>query len=168
MRKSFVFLTLAITALLGACTPVTSEGLALSTEVPCQGVTVAVNFGILEEEPAEVCVTMDTDTAITSNVLEAAGYETQGTLTYGDQIVCRVNGLPSESEPFLVEGEAPHSETCSDMPPGFAYWALWIKNDGAGEWAYAEEGVGTLELVPGDSIGLAFSTGGETPLPSSE
>jgi len=74
--------------------------------------------------------------------------------------------LPSESEPFVVDGEDPHLESCADMPPVFAYWALWVKSDADAEWAYAEEGVATLPLEPGMTVGLVFSTGGETPVPS--
>jgi hypothetical protein len=54
------------------------------------------------------------------------------------------------------------------MAPAFAYWALWVKQGELADWAYAQEGVGTLELVAGDTIGLAFSTGGETPVPETE
>ena len=100
------------------------------------------------------------------DVLRFAGITTEGTDTYGDQVVCRVNGLPSEDEAFVVEEEGPHLESCVDMPPAFAYWALWVKSDGDAEWSYAEEGVATLPLEPGMSVGLAFSTGGETPVPS--
>jgi len=74
--------------------------------------------------------------------------------------------LPSEDEVFVVEGEDPHLESCADMPPAFGYWALWVKSDGDGEWSYAEEGVATLTVKPGMTVGLAFSTGGETPVPS--
>jgi hypothetical protein len=100
--------------------------------------------------------------------LSVAGYDIEGTATYGDQVVCRVNDLPSESEPFVVEGEEPHIETCADMPPAFGYWALWVKSDLDAQWAYAEEGVGTLPVEPGQTLGLVFSTGGDTPTPTDE
>jgi hypothetical protein len=100
--------------------------------------------------------------------LNVAGYEIEGTATYGDQVVCRVNDAPSESDPFVVEGEEPHSETCADMPPAFGYWALWVQSEPGAEWAYAEEGVGTLPVEPGQTLGLVFSTGGETPTPTDE
>jgi hypothetical protein len=77
-----------------------------------------------------------------------------------------VNGLPSESEPFEVEGEDPYLETCADMPPAFGYWALWVKDSGQSEWAYAEEGIATLAVTPGMTVGLVFSTAGETPVPT--
>ena len=160
----------AVLILLGvsSCQAGAAGELSLGDPESCSGVTVVVNFGILSEDSLKQCVVVGGGPAVAHEILSVAGVTTEGTITYGDQVVCRVNGLPSESEAFTVEGEQPHTETCADMAPAFAYWALWVKQSAEADWAYAEEGVGTLELVAGDTIGLAFSTGGETPVPETE
>ena len=130
----------------------------------CNGVEVVVNFGILGKRQSTCVETAGPVNA--KELLKEAGFATEGTGSYGDQIVCRVNDLPSAAEAFEVPGQEPHVETCKDMPPAFAYWALWVRSSAEGKWTYATEGVGTLELNPGESIGLAFSTGGATPTPN--
>ena len=155
-----------ITLLLAGCAP--AEELGAKEEYlirgECSGVEVVVNFGILGKREA-TCVELQKEINA-KELLAEAGFVTEGTGTYGDQIVCRVNNLPSATEAFEVEGQEPHLETCKDMPPAFAYWALWVKPDAESKWDYATEGVGTLTLKPGQSIGLAFSTGGATPTPN--
>ena len=148
------------------CSAQSSSDFSLGEIDSCEGVTVVVNYGILADNREVSCVELSGSEAIAQDVLAFAGITTEGTVTYGDQVVCRVNGLPPSSEAFVVEGEEPHTETCDDMPPAFAYWALWVKDDAEGSWSYAEEGVATLPLTAGMSVGLAFSTGGETPVPS--
>lgn len=123
----------------------------------CKGVEVIVNYGILGERTSS-CVSSAGEAAA-KDILASADITTEGTITYGDQIVCRVNGLPAGDQIVEVPGEAPHTESCADMPPAFAYWALWVKADAESEWEYAAEGVGSLKLNPGQSIGLMFTTG---------
>jgi hypothetical protein len=130
----------------------------------CNGIEVVVNFGILGKRQA-TCVEAS-EPMNAKELLKEAGFSTQGTDAYGDQIVCRVNELPSATEAFEVPGEEPYIESCKNMPPAFAYWALWVRSSSEAKWEYATEGVGTLELQPGESIGLAFSTGGATPTPN--
>lgn len=157
--KKFAFLATAAIALAGLA------GCSQANEsAGC--VTVVIDYGILSEEKISNCIEVPAEGMIAKDVLLAAEITTEGTLTYGDQIVCRVNNLPAADQAFEVEGQEPHTETCADMPPAFAYWALWIKEDESAEWSYAEEGVGTLSLKPGQSVGLAFSTNGETPTPN--
>lgn len=158
-----IVLTLAV---LAGCSAPNADGFSVGDPAACDGVTVVVNFGILSEDRETTCVDFDAASAPGKDVLDFAGFTTEGTTTYGDQIVCRVNGLPSDTEPFVVEGEEPYVESCADMPPGFGYWALWVTSPGSDEWAYAEEGIGTLAVEPGSSLGLVFSTGGETPTPT--
>lgn len=131
----------------------------------CDGIRVVVDFDILNSDKIDTCVSIDGETAPASEVLAQAGVTTVGTATYGDAVVCRVNGLPSETEAFTVEGEDPYLESCADMSPAFAYWALWTITDAELGWDYATEGVGTLVLSKGQSIGLIFSTAGEVPNP---
>jgi hypothetical protein len=162
---SAVFVLTTVIALSGCQSP--SEGqFSQGTPEDCSGVVLEVNYGVLSAERAVGCVEFTDDTALAKDILAFAGFATEGTGTYGDQIVCRVNGLPSATEAFQVEGQEPHLESCADMPPAFAYWALWVKADQGSPWAYAEEGVGTLMVEQGSSLGLVFSTGGETPTPS--
>ena len=159
------FSALIITAVSGCSTP-PAGALTLGDVDDCSGVTVVVDYGLLAPDSDAVCVELSESEALAKDVLSFAGLATEGTGTYGDQFVCRVNGLPSESEPFVVEGEEPHQETCADTPPAFAYWALWFKDSAVNDWDYAQEGVGTLVVTPGNQLGLVFSTGGETPTPT--
>ncbi len=159
MRKFFSLL-LAL-PLMAGCTTAPS---ATELGSECEGVKVFVNFSGEGQNIAK-CVTFSGETEITKTVLEAASVITEGTATYGDQVVCRVNNVPSAEVALEVEGNDPHLETCQDMPPAFAYWALWVKKSGSSDWEYATEGVGSLELSAGDSVGLAFSLAGQTPTP---
>jgi len=165
MRLAGLVSSVCVVFALSGCST-SAEALTLGDIDDCSGVVVVVDYGILESEADPVCVELAESEALAKDVLSFAGLATEGTGTYGDQIVCRVNGLPSESEPFVVEGNNPHSETCADMPPAFAYWALWFKDSAGNEWDYAQEGVGSLMLSPGNQLGLVFSTGGETPTPA--
>jgi hypothetical protein len=61
-------------------------------------------------------------------------------------VICRVDDQP-----------APDVESCDTLPAD-AYWALWVK-DADGEWGYAEEGVATLQLEAGQSVGLVYTEG---------
>lgn len=156
----------SLVLVLSACSSQSSSDFSLGDVDSCDGITVVVNYGLLAEDQEVSCVELSGPEAIAQEVLGFAGVTTEGTVAYGDQVVCRVNGLPSPSDPFVVEGEEPHLETCEDMPPAFAYWALWVKDDDDASWSYAEEGVATLSLTAGMSVGLAFSSGGETPVPT--
>lgn len=164
MRKLSLLLVAAI--MLAGCAPQPTrsakENYVLSGE--CAGIEVVVNFGMLGKRSSS-CVEAE-GPMNAKEALALAGFETEGTATYGDQIVCRVNGLPSATEPLEIKGQEPHLETCENMPPSFAYWALWLKPSAAGEWDYATEGVGTLLVDPGQVIGLAFSVDGATPTPN--
>lgn len=144
-------------------TPATS-----SAAESCAGVSVVVDFGALDSPTITDCV--DTGTAATiaaSKVMTTAGVTTEGTVQWGDQVVCRVNDRPAADETVRVEGQAPFVESCKAMPPAFAYWALWVKASADAKWEYAQEGLGTLTLKPGQSVGLIFTTGTETPTPTS-
>jgi hypothetical protein len=166
MRLSGLLLALSAVIVASGCSVPDDGEFRQGSIDNCSGVIVAVNFGVLAPERTSECVEFSAETAPAKDLLDFLGLSTEGTGTYGDQIVCRVNGLPSPTEAFQVEGEEPHLESCADMPPAFAYWALWVKTDQSVPWSYAEEGVGTLTLEPGTSLGLVFSTGGETPTPT--
>jgi hypothetical protein len=155
-------------AAIAGCSPVDSNGLSRGDIESCSGVIVEVNYGVLSDESLAECVEFEGESALASDVLAFAGVTTEGTDTYGDLVVCRVNDLPSATEELVVEGEEPYLETCADMPPAFSYWALWQKPDQQSPWDYAMEGVGTLMVTPGSSIGLAFSSGEDIVTPSIE
>lgn len=104
------------------------------------------------------------DKASAMDVLSSAGLTLSGTDDYGLQIVCRVNNVPSATTPIGIKDHEGYTESCSKMPPEFAYWALLIKTVN-GEWKWAPKGVAQLTLVPGESIGLVFSENGNTKFP---
>lgn len=117
-------------------------------------VTVVVDFGPIDAPSIDSCV----DAGPAKDVLEAAGVTTEGTLDYGDQVVCRVNDLPSPDEEVVIEGQAPFVETCATLN-SLAYWALWVRSTPDAEWEYAQEGVVTLVLTEGQSVGLVYTPG---------
>ncbi len=132
----------------------------------CTGVSVVVDFGPLEAPTITDCAaTGDAKSVPASTVVAAAGATTEGTAQYGDQVVCRVNGRPAADETITVDGTAPFTEACQGMPAAGAYWALWVKPSADADWEYAQEGLGSLQLSPGESVGLVFTTGTETPTP---
>lgn len=157
----YAALSLALLLSLTGCTA--SQEAAVGE---CDGVVVEVNFGTLGAEEISQCISFEGDEILAKDALTQAGVEIEGTITYPDQIVCRVNGLPSATEPLEIEGQEPHLEACADMPPEFAYWALWIKANQAAEWEYAPEGAATLKLARGQAVGLAFASGDQAPTPT--
>ncbi|MGW9631281.1 hypothetical protein ACWGST_11300 [Agromyces sp. NPDC055520] len=138
---------------------------AADTLADCEGVGVVVDFGLLEAQRVSSCIDASAGTGA-SSALDEAGVTTEGSAEWGDAIVCRVNDRPGADETVEVAGEASFVESCQSMPPAYAYWALWVKPAADAEWEYAQEGLGSLELEPGQSIGLVYTTGTETPTPA--
>ncbi|WBM80415.1 hypothetical protein KIV56_02640 [Cryobacterium breve] len=132
----------------------------------CSGVRVVVDFGTLAAPKITDCVATAT-TIAASDVMKTAAVSTEGTVQYGDQVVCRVNGRPAADETVTVTGQASFVESCQSMAPAYAYWALWIQPTPGAAWEYAQEGLGSLQVTPGQSLGLVFTTGTETPTPGS-
>jgi hypothetical protein len=146
-----------------------SASAAATTEASsadCAGVTVVVDFGTLDAETVTDCVDTTKPTAA-SETFATTGVTNEGSVEYGDAIVCRVNDRPAADETVEVEGQESFTESCASMPPMYAYWALWVKASPDAEWEYAQEGLGTLEAEPGQSVGLVYTTGTETPTPGS-
>lgn len=165
----------ALTALaLAGCTgqpaPSPSATDAAATEPAtgtCGGITVVVDTGDLEladDASIDSCVVTE-DPMIAADALARAGVETEGTAQYGDQVVCRVNGVPQQDLAIPAADGSEYYESCESMPAAFAYWALWHKPAG-GEWGYAQEGLSTLELQPGDSVELLFTLNDEPAAPA--
>ncbi|GAA1954565.1 hypothetical protein [Agromyces allii] len=134
----------------------------------CTGVAVVVelpsDLEVADSPAGTTCVDADAP-ILASDALAEAGLETEGTEEYGDQVVCRVNGVPAADFALPAEDGSDYFETCASMPAAFAYWSLWTKPAG-GEWGYAQEGLATLEVAPGESIALLFTLNGEPAAPS--
>lgn len=160
MKKLTFIASLAL--ILSGCTSPVSE----PSDASCQGIQVEVNYGILDSEQLSQCVEFEGSEISAKDALALAGIELAGTITYPDDIVCRVNGLPAADVAIEVEGQEPHFESCEDMPPAFAYWALWVINDPAIGWEYATSGAATLSLQRGQTVGLAFASGEDAITPS--
>ncbi|MDJ0338983.1 hypothetical protein [Cryobacterium sp. PH31-O1] len=144
----------------------TATAEADASTADCAGVTVVVDYGTLDAATVTDCVDA-TEALAASETLATTGVTTEGSVEYGDQIVCRVNDRPAADETVVVEGQQSFTETCASMPPAYAYWALWVKATPDADWDYAQEGLGTLEVRPGQSVGLVYTTGTETPTPGS-
>lgn len=117
-------------------------------------INLYVDYGSLSnQKKIKECIDEDNIKAL--DFIKQAGYTTEGTIKYGDAVLCRLNGLPSNKE-----------ESCSEMPPENAYWAVIIKKKQTlplprNEWGWAEKAINETYLSAGDSIGLVFSTNGE-------
>lgn len=149
----------------------TASAEASATTAPagddCAGISVIVDTGDLETaEDASVSACVEADgPVIAADALRTAGVETEGTAQYGDQVVCRVNGVPQQDLAIPAADGTEYHESCESMPAAFAYWAIWQKPAG-GEWGYAQEGLSTLELQPGDAIELLFTLNDEPAAPA--
>lgn len=147
-----------------APTPTATASSSAASE-PCAGVKVIVDSGALKQAAADtsVCVPVDAPTPA-SKVLDEAKVKTEGTAEYPKELVCRVNGVPAADLDIAHKGGT-YREACSKMPAAFAYWALWVK-PASGEWAYAQEGLSTLKVSPGQSLELLYTVDGAPAAPA--
>ena len=159
MKSSYAMLLMAVLALTGC-----SNTTEFASDGSCDGVAVVINFS-WEAENLERCLVINCNSETAKNVLASAGISVEGTKAFGDAVVCRVNNVTSKDSEPLVEGEEPYLETCEEMPAAFAYWGLWVKESPQAEWGYAMEGISSLQLTKGQSVGLAFSIGGQASTP---
>lgn len=127
---------------------------------------VIVDSGALKQAAADksVCVPVDAATPA-SKVLEKANVKTVGTTQYPNDLVCRVNGVPAADFEITHKGGT-YKEECSSMPAAFAYWSLWVKPASGGDWAYAQEGLATLQVSPGESLELLYTVDGAPAAPT--
>ena len=166
-----LLLTLAACSTPAATQPATSAPAATATASssaatgPCTGVKVIVDSGALKQDAADtsVCVAVDAKTAA-STVLDEAKVKTVGTTQYPTELVCRVNGVPAADFDITHKGGT-YKEECSGMPAAFAYWSLWVK-PATGDWAYAQEGLATLQVSPGESLELLYTVDGAPAAPA--
>jgi len=150
-RASIVLVPILVVLALSGCAG-TSPGAAstptpsATTAGPCTEVTVIVEFTTLDHKPITACA----PAGVAADVLKAAKLSTAGTTDYGNQVICRVDDLPS-----------PDAESCATLPSA-AYWAMWIKSSADAKWEYAQEGVATQQLADGQFLGLRYTTGNDT------
>lgn len=146
-------------ALSGCATTPASDGAANDASTwDCKGVTVVVNYGILDGTDTAACVVLEGDSANGLDVVHQAGFTTEGSGSYGDAIVCRVNDLPSVIKPVEVKDQPAFVETCIDMPPVYAFWTVWQKASPVAEWEWAQTGLNEVTVSAGESIGLVYTT----------
>jgi hypothetical protein len=163
--------TLAACSTPAATQPTTSAPASTATASssaasgPCAGVKVIVDSGSLKQAAADtsVCVPVDAPT-LASKVLGEAKVKTEGTAQYPKELVCRVNGVPAADLDIAHKGGT-YREDCSKMPAAFAYWSLWVKPTSGG-WAYAQEGLATLKVGPGQSLELLYTVDGAPAAPA--
>lgn len=138
---------------------------ASADNASCTGVKVIVDSGALKQDAAttSVCVPADAATPA-AKVLAEAKVKTEGTVQYPTELVCRVNGVPA-ADLEIKHKEGTYKEECTVMPAAFAYWAIWVKPSG-GAWEYAQEGLATLQVKPGESLELLYSVDGEPAAPA--
>ena len=143
-----------------------ASGADAASAADCTGVWVEVDFDILGSPLIEKCV--DASASIDAmEALDAAGVTIVGTADYGLDVVCRVNGLPAATQSLNIPGHETYRETCAQMTPEFGYWSVWVEDRATGAWAYAPVGIDSLTLVPGNSLGLTFTSGTHTDPPVS-
>lgn len=151
-------------------TPEDTTPSAAAVSAACEGdegVTIVVDasaLGDADEASATWCVFAD-EAIVAADAFQIAGIETEGTEEYGDQVVCRVDGVPAEDVAIPAEDGSDYFETCESMPAAFAYWSLWVQPAGD-EWGYAMEGAATQQLEPGDAVALLFTLNGEPAEPA--
>ncbi|MDP5228525.1 MULTISPECIES: hypothetical protein [Arthrobacter] len=130
------------------------------------GVKVIVNSGALKQTATDVagsCIPVDGPT-LASKVLEQAKVTVAGTKAYPKDVACRVNGVPAADFDITHKGGT-YREDCQKMPASFAYWSLWIK-PASGAWGYAQEGLSTQKVTPGQSLELLFVVDGAPAAPA--
>jgi hypothetical protein len=125
-------------------------------------VNLVVDYGSLDSgSVVEKCI--ETSGEISAlDLMANAKIEVQGTDKYGTAVVCRLNNLPDASV-----------ESCAEMPPAEAYWAVYVKEhelfpipfNTEGEWGWAQTGFDEVHLHNGDSLGLVFIENGEVRYP---
>ena len=97
-------------------------------------------------------------TTLASDVLGKADVKIEGTAKYPTSFACRVNGV-------LVKHKGGTTREACDDKNTVSYWALWVK-PAAGAWGYAQEGLDSLKLNPGESLELLYTVDNEPAAPA--
>lgn len=149
----------------GSSAPATSASATASADAgPCEGVKIIVDSGSLDQAAADTsaCVSADGPT-LASALLSEANVKIEGTAKYPTSFACRVNGVPAADFDIKHKGGTTR-EACDDKNT-VSYWALWVK-PAAGTWAYAQEGLDSLKLNPGESLELLYTVDNEPAAPA--
>jgi hypothetical protein len=129
----------------------------------CDGVQVIVDSGALKQDAADTSTCVDvTGPTVASEILDEADIKTEGTAKYPTSFACRVNGVPAADFDITHKGGTIR-EACDDKNT-VSYWALWVK-PASGTWGYAQEGLDSLKLNPGESLELLYTVDGEPAAP---
>ena len=150
----------------GGATERAASAADTASAADCAGVWVEVDFDILGSPLIEKCVEVSASIDAMA-ALDAAGVTVIDTADYGLDVVCRVNGLPAATQALNIPGHETYRETCAQMTPEFGYWSVWVEDRATGALAYAPVGIDSLTLVPGNSLGLTFTSGTHTDPPVS-
>lgn len=149
-------ISLVVLAVLVGC------GFAVVSNLQPTCVNLYVDYGSLDSgATVEKCIVVSGEVEAIK-LLADANIELEGTQKYGNAVVCRLNGLPDASV-----------ESCAEMPPAEAYWAVFVKEhelfpipfNTEGEWGWAQTGFNEVHLHNGDSLGLVFIENGEVRYP---
>ncbi|MFC9773341.1 MULTISPECIES: hypothetical protein [unclassified Pseudarthrobacter] len=145
--------------------PASSAGASASAgDGPCAGVKVIVDSGALDQAAADTSVCVDAEgPTLASDVLDKANVKIEGTAKYPTSFACRVNGVPAADFDIKHKGGTAR-EACDDKNT-VSYWALWVK-PAAGTWGYAQEGLDSLKLNPGESLELLYTVDNEPAAPA--
>lgn len=131
---------------------------------PCGGVKVIVDSGSLDQAAADTSACVEAASPIlASDVLGKADVKIEGTAKYPTSFACRVNGVPAAD--FDIEHKGGTIREACDDKNTISYWALWVK-PANGDWAYAQEGLDSLKLNPGESLELLYTVDGEPAAPA--
>jgi hypothetical protein len=125
---------------------------------PCEpntGVTVIVDDQKLGEGKIYVgCALGEQANGI--QALEHAGFQIEGTSSYGLAFVCRIDGEPTFAE-----------QTCEQTPGANVYWTYWHGVPG-GRWGFSGCGAGSCKPALGSVEGWGFNAGMDEPAPRIE
>ncbi len=116
------------------------------------GVIIVVDFSHFGGSIDRVCDANLTSSTTAAVAMAAEGFTTSGDDYDGPAFVCRINGLPTESD-----------DPCVTTPPATAYWSFWIANPGQDAWGQSPLGVASLVPRPGSVETWIFGAG--TPPP---
>ena len=150
MKRTLISLAIVILAFIGL------QGIS-KADSNC--INLYVDYGSLENETKLTKCIESSNKIIALDVLRKANLEIEGTKKYGLGVVCRVNGFPNSKV-----------ESCEEMPPANAYWAIIIKEKQVipfprKEWGWGQLAIDQQYLNPGDSIGLVWADNGKVVFP---
>ena len=150
MKRTLISLAIIVLAFVGL------QGIN-KTDSSC--INLYVDYGSLENKTKLTKCIESSNKIIALDVLRKANLEIEGTKKYGLGVVCRVNGLPNSKV-----------ESCEEMPPANAYWAIIVKEKQVipfprKEWGWGQLAIDQQYLNPGDSIGLVWADNGKAVFP---